>query len=319
MLGQAGTLAQNFATNATRMTNLTNAGYPVNYVQGEPDDGRRQRRILLNNNGSSFYDAFTAQVNRRLSKGLLRSGQLYLRQGAGERRNGERYGFFQPQFTLRNLGLSKAVESFDIRHAIKINSIYELPFGPGRAMLSSVHNVLARKAIEGWELSGVMRFQSGTPLFLSGFNQFNQNASGVVLHNITLPQLQSLMGVYKTSGFNAQGQPQGVVYYLPPPPAGNKFSSSSLIDNTMAAFNAGGFSPAQDDPSKPYIGPAAAGQIGGNDALYLPWQRHFDVALTKKTRIGEHANVEFRGAGAQRFQYHQLPAGRQYGQYQRNG
>jgi hypothetical protein len=62
----------------------------------------------------------------------------------------------------------------------------------------------------------------------------------------------------------------------------------------MAAFNVGGFSPAQVDPSKPYIGPAAAGQIGGNDALYLPWQRHFDVALTKKTRIGEHANMEFR-------------------------
>ena len=108
-------------------------------------------------------------------------------------------------------------------------------------MFSSVHNPIAKKAIEGWELSGVARLQSGTPLFLAGFNQFNQNATGVVLHNVTLPQLQSLMGVYKTSNFTAAGAPQGIVYYLPPPPANNVFSSSSLIDNTMAAFNVGGF------------------------------------------------------------------------------
>ena len=291
-LGQAGTLAQNFATTVTRLTNLTNAGYPVNMFKVNPTIGGGSD-FLLNNSGSSFYDAFTAQVNRRLSKGLLLQGSYTFAKALANGATASGTDSSQPS-TLRNLGLSKAVEPFDIRNAIKINGIYELPFGPGRAMLSSLHNPIAKKAIEGWELSAVARLQSGTPLFLAGFNQFNQNASGVVLHNVTLPQLQSLMGVYKTSNFTAAGAPQGIVYYLPPPPANNVFSSSSLIDNTMAAFNVGGFTPAQNDPSKPYIGPAAAGQIGGTDALYLPWQRHFDVALTKKTRIGEHANMEFR-------------------------
>jgi hypothetical protein len=291
-LGQAGTLAQNIATNATRMTNLTNAGYPANFFKVNPTVGGGSAN-LLNNNGSSFYDAFTAQINRRMSKGFLLQGSYTFAKALANGATASGTDSSTP-FTLRNLNLSKAVESFDIRNAIKINSIYELPFGPGRAMLSSLHNPIVKKTVEGWELSGVMRFQSGTPLFLAGFNQFNQNASGVVLHNITQSQLQSMMGVYKTSGFNAQGQPQGIIYYLPPPPAGGKFSASSLIDNTMAAFNVGGFTPAQVDPSQPYIGPAAAGQIGGNVPLYLPWQRHFDLALTKKTRIGEHANIEFR-------------------------
>ncbi len=292
MLGQAGTLAQAIATNATRMTALTNAGYPANFFKVNPTVGGGSAN-LVNNNGSSFYDAFTAQVNRRMSKGFLIQGSYTFAKALANGATNSGTDSSTP-FTLRNLALSKAAEPFDIRSAIKINSIYELPFGPGRAMLSTVRNPILKKAVEGWELSGVARLQSGTPMFLAGFNQFNQNASGVVLHNITLSQLQSQMGVYKTSGFTAAGAPQGIVYYLPPPPANNVFSSSSLIDNSMAAFNVGGFNPGQVDPTKPYIGPAAAGQIGGNDALYLPWQRHFDVALTKKTRIGEHANMEFR-------------------------
>ena len=291
MLGQAGTLAQGIATNATRMTALTNAGYPINFfkVNGSVGGGSAN---LVTNNGSSYYDAFTAQVNRRLSKGWLLQGSYTFAKALANGATASGTASSTP-FTLRNLALSKAAEGFDIRNAIKINSIYELPIGPGRAMLSSVHNVVAKKALEGWELSGVMRFQSGTPLFLAGYNQFNQNASGVVFHNITLSQLQSEMGVYKTSSFTAAGAPQGIIYYLPPPVAGAAVGSN-LITNTQAAFNVNSLTPAQVDPTQPYIGPAPAGQIGGNVALYLPWQRHFDLALTKKTRIGERANIEVR-------------------------
>ena len=116
---------------------------------------------------------------------------------------------FSTPFTLRNLALSKAAEPFDIRSAIKINSIYELPFGPGRAMLSTVQQPVAEESIEGWELSGVVRLQSGTPLFLAGFNQFNQNATGVVLHNITLSQLQSHDGCLQDQRLHRGGRAAG--------------------------------------------------------------------------------------------------------------
>ena len=116
--------------------------------------------------------------------------------------------------TLRNRGIDKIPENFDIRNAIKLNGVYELPFGPGRRFNSS--NPVARKIMEGWQIAGVARIQSGTPLFLNGLGTFNQttSATGVILHNITSSQLQSMMGVYKTSLPGPNGR---IIYYLPPP------------------------------------------------------------------------------------------------------
>ena len=113
----------------------------------------------------------------------------------------------------------------------------------------------------------------------------------MVLHNVTLPQLQSMMGVYKS---NIVGSTGPIVYYLPPPSqltGLNSSNNNSIITNTMAAFNVGGLSPAQLNPGAPYIGPAPAGQLGGEMFLYLPWQRHFDLSLTKNMKITERVSL----------------------------
>ena len=147
----------------------------------------------------------------------------------------------------------------------------------------------------GWQISGVVRLQSGTPIELTGLGTFNSSsADGVILHNITLSQLQSETGIYKTSYAGPNG---GIIYYLPPPSttstAGlNSSNNTNLIYNTQAAFNVNGLTTAQVDPSAPYIGPAPAGQMGYQDFLYLPWQRHFDLEIQKNTRIGEHVTVQ---------------------------
>ena len=71
----------------------------------------------------------------------------------------------------------------------------------------------------------------------------------------------------------------------------NSTNNTNLIFNTMAAFNVGGLTPAQVDPSAPYISPAPAGQLGWQGYLYLPWQRHFDLSLTKRVRIREKVDL----------------------------
>ena len=87
-----------------------------------------------------------------------------------------------------------------------------------------------------------------------------------------------MMSIRKTT--NAQGL--GIVSYLP----------QSLIDNSLAAFD---LLPGKTlDPNQPYIGPPVAGQFGDRVYLYGPRQQKWDFSLVKKTRIGEHANVEFR-------------------------
>jgi hypothetical protein len=144
-----------------------------------------------------------------------------------------------------------------------------------------LENAVARKLIEGWEVAGVARYQSGVPFFFNGIASYNAgNTTGVVLHNMDGRQLQQQVGVYKTTGADGKG----MVYFLPP----------ALIANTMAAFQTGGKTLRDLDPNAPYIGPTAAGTLGHRAYVYGPWQRHFDVSMVKITRIRERANLEFR-------------------------
>jgi hypothetical protein len=296
---QAGTLAAAIDGNATRMANLTKAGYPVNLFQVNPATAGSSV-FLLTNTGSSYYDAAQFEVRRRLAAGLQIDGSyVFSKSLAVGATNSSTDN--QTALTIRNLALDKGPEPFDIRNAIKFNAIYELPFGQGRAMLANSHGVVG-KIISGWQMAGVVRLQSGTPLQLASFATVNQNANaGVALHNITLSQLQSEVGVYKTGYAGPNG---GIVYYLPPPTAAvaasggtssiTSATNTNLITNTQAAFGVNGLSATQVNPNAPYIGPAPAGQLGCNCFIYLPWQRHFDLSMTKHTKIKEKVDVEFR-------------------------
>ena len=191
--------------------------------------------------------------------------------------------------------MDKRPDGFDIRQAFKANYIYELPFGAGRHFFSGTSNKVVKKALEGWEMAGVLRIQSGIPINLSGFSTVNGNNSGVVLHNITLKQLQSEVGIVKTQNPTAPYVPQ--VYYLPKPVSPTGLTSSNntnLIDNTYAAFGTNSLTPAQVDPSAPYLGPAAPGQWGCLCNIYSQGQKHIDVSLIKITHIRESVTLEFR-------------------------
>ena len=77
----------------------------------------------------------------------------------------------------------------------------------------------------------------------------------------------------------------------------NSTNNTNIITNTMAAFNVGGLTPAQVDPNAPYLSPASAGQLGWEGYVYLPWQRHFDVSLTKRIRLKERTEMVISARG----------------------
>ncbi|MDR3698593.1 MAG: TonB-dependent receptor [Candidatus Sulfopaludibacter sp.] len=294
-LGQAGSSANSIATNAARMAALTKVNYPINMFQVNPLNGGAAN--LLTNDGFSNFNAFQVEVRRRLAGGFTINGSYQFAKALQEGEPSSSIDLSSPT-TLRNLGLDRTPSSFDIRHDIKFNWIYELPFGPGRAFGASTRNPFVKRMIGGWQISGVVRLQSGTPNFFGGLDSFNNNSSGVIMHNMNASQFQSMVGVYKTSYPSANG---GLIYYLPPPsqaPNGayfatlNSANNTNVITNTMAAFNEGGLTPAQVNPSAPYIGPAPAGQMGWNGYYYLPWQRHFDLSLQKNTRLTERIELQ---------------------------
>jgi hypothetical protein len=299
MMGQAGSFANAIAT-TTFMSNLTAARYPANFFVVNPTVAGSNSYVLTNG-GSSYYDAGVVELRRRLAKGLQVQASYTFAKALADGATASSSDFSQPT-TLRNYALDKLPEGFDIRHAVKFNWIYGLPFGHGRKFGSGVSSSILQKAMEGWEIAGVARLQSGTPYFLNGLGTYNSGSAqgqGVVLHNITAGQLQSMVGVYKTSLAGPNG---GIIYYLPPPSttsvAGlNSTNNTNLITNTMAAFNAGGLTPAAVDPNAPYISPAAPGQLGWQGYFYLPWQRHFDLSVTKRLKIHEKAELMISARG----------------------
>ncbi len=276
--GQAGTVANGIATNAQRMGRLTAAGYPANLFMVNPAVVNGGASLMING-AHTTYNALQVEVRRRMSTGLLLQGSYTWAKALSNEFTDGVGGSFT---TFRNQGLDKGVSPWDIRHAGKLNWIYELPLGPGKSFLSNVPNAFARRALEGWEIASVTRLQSGSPELLTGGRPtFNEEDAGVMLHNLTARELQEMVRIRKVTAADRRG----VVYFLPQP----------LVDNTLAAFEQGGKTLRDLDPTKPYIGPPVTpGQLGYRIFLYGPWQQKWDFSLIKKTYLGERRNLEFR-------------------------
>jgi hypothetical protein len=268
--GLAGAMANGIATNSTRMGNLTKAGFPINLFQVNPNNGGNSTEMT--NRNSSTYNSGQVEVRRRLASGLQLNGSYAYSKSLTAAN----------ELTLRDWGGNKGPSTFDIRHGFKFTWIYQLPVGQGRYFMNGTHGVMG-KVVSGWEIAGVGRVQSGSPInIISGRDTFNQNDGGVVLHNMTTQQLQNAMDINFTSQINAAGKATGTAYYLP----------QSLIQNSLAAFNLG---TATFNPNAAYIGPCnSPGQICNQIFLWGPWLSKWDVSLVKRTQIKERLNLEFR-------------------------
>lgn len=273
--GQAGMLAGSIASNTTQMANLVKAGYAANLFEVNPATGGSGANLTTNLGGST-YNGLQVELRRRLSAGL-QVGASYSWSHSLSDGN---------LLSLRNMTGVIEPSSFDERHAIKLNYLYELPIGQKHRLVSG-SNPIERKATEGWQISGISRIQSGTPTQLtSGRFPFNTSTGGVVLQNITAAQLQSMMSIRKTTAPTGNG----VIYFLP----------QSLINNSLAANQIKGTL----DPTQPYIGPPTTpGQIGDQVYLYGPWFQLWDVSLTKRTRIHESQVLEFRATALNIFNH----------------
>jgi hypothetical protein len=282
-MNSPGSIATSIYTNATRMGRLTAAGYPANFFVVNPAVPTGDP-YLVTNWGNSNYNAMQVEVRRRMAAGLLLQGSYTWAHSIADGNTSDLVDYNEPT-TFRNLRLDRDPTSFDIRQALKLNGIYELPFGPGKHFASGIGNPIAKKAIQGWEIAGVGRIQSGTPSRLTNPNTtgMNWNDTGVALYNMTANDLQNMMKINKIT--NSLGQ--GVVTYLP----------QDFINNTLSAFELGNFDLSTLDRSKPYIGPVLTpGQFGNSIFLYGPHQTHLDLSIVKITPFGEgmRKNVEFR-------------------------
>lgn len=66
-----------------------------------------------------------------------------------------------------NRGLEKRLAQFDIPHLFILSYTYELPFGKGKKLLGNVPGVV-NHIVGGWQLNGIHRYTSGTPIGVGG-------------------------------------------------------------------------------------------------------------------------------------------------------
>ncbi len=103
------------------------------------------------NVGQSNYNALQASLQQRLSAGLTYNVNYTFSKALGTI-NGGRSAYLQ----------EKALSLTDLPHVFNAFFSYQLPFGKGR--MFNPENKIARSLVSGWQISGITRIASGTPL-----------------------------------------------------------------------------------------------------------------------------------------------------------
>jgi len=104
-----------------------------------------------NNDGQLNYQAMQWSLQQRLSKGLTFNVNYSFSKALGTIN-----GFRSAYIGEKNLSTT------DMPHVWNAFYAYDLPFGKGRQFDTS--NKVLRAVISGWQISGITRYASGTPL-----------------------------------------------------------------------------------------------------------------------------------------------------------
>jgi hypothetical protein len=225
--------------------------------------------------GASSYHGLNLSLERRTTKGLSFEARYTWSHSIndGSVGGGESTG---PE-NVNCLHCDKGPSVFDIRHNFTVNSVYELPFGPGKPYLSG-GGVLG-KIVGGWNLSGIGLWHTGHPLTVK------MDLSG----DITNPNNQffnpdsPFPSTYLLPDGNDQtDQRPDVIPGVPLTLPGGGHNGVPLINS--AAFQA---PPVDANGNFTRFGNAGNGIVRALDS----WQ--VDLSLFKETKLTERVSMEF--------------------------
>jgi hypothetical protein len=112
------------------------------------------------NIGNSNFHSLQISLQRRLTSGWLWGTQYMWSHGFADQGFGA--GDSTTNEDMECLRCDYSSTDIDIRQSLSVNSVYELPFGPGKHFLSG--GGVAAKVLGGWQLSGVGSAMSGRPV-----------------------------------------------------------------------------------------------------------------------------------------------------------
>ncbi|HSC25743.1 MAG TPA: TonB-dependent receptor [Vicinamibacterales bacterium] len=280
--------ASNLYDNATRRTNATNAGIPINFFLANPaQQGGAQ---LTTNIGKSDYHSLQLELRRRLANGLQVNssyvfGNMKVSQWETHRR---------PIFMVRDAG-----DPGDITHVFKLNAIYELPFGQGRRFGGNVNGAMDR-VIGGWSVALVSRIQSGRLVDLGNVRLVGMTAKDV--HNM----------------FKLRIDDTGKrIWMLPEDVINETIKAFSVSPSSLTGYGSSGppsgryFAPANGPDCIEVDNGADYGECAGRSLVVTgPTFHQHDVSITKRINIVGRINFEFHAEMLNAFNNHNfVPVG----------
>ena len=172
-------------------------------------------RLFRNNIGNSNYNGLYVKLQKRFSHGLTllfsytRSKLIDDASSVFDASIGTGSVANFPVADTYNRSLERDVSSGDIPNVTSVSYTYDLPIGPGHWLHPSG---VAGKFTNGWQLAGIVSFQSGLPLLVTQTTNFNAFAGFATqrpscIANTTLPDSQrSTAMFFNTAAFQITPQ-----------------------------------------------------------------------------------------------------------------
>ena len=240
------------------------------------------RVLSLENAANSSYHALQATLRR--TKGPLTTGVSYSYSHSIDNSSDRSDPVLANSYDLRS---NRASSNFDERHLLNVSYVYQFPTFAGRLHGWAKEQEKTDGArpgdgpgwlhavLDGWQLSGITLFQSGTP-----FSVINGTGNTGI-------SLSDNAGV--SSGLGIAPSYPDVVRGLPKP-----------------ASNAQSFGPLLANPSQ-FVAPRGLtfGDAGRN-SLNNPSRLNFDAALLRHFKIRERGDLEFRAEAFNLFNHTQF-------------
>jgi hypothetical protein len=191
--------------------------------------------------GNSNYNSFQALLEKHFSRGLQFTAAYTFSKSID---NASSFENIVNPFDPRR---SRSLSLFDARHRFVFSPVWELPIPK--------HEGFAGKVVNGWQVSGIVTYQTGFPIrILSGDDTELTTSDG---------------------DFEVVGQPNitGPIHFSKPGPANNFtfFNTGVFQDSALGTFG--------NAPRSLCCGPSIS---------------QTDISFTKRTPISERFNTEFR-------------------------
>jgi len=114
---------------------------------------------LKANDGNNNFNALQASIERRYVGGFLFQMNYMWSHGITDASIGAGESVSFQNQSCR--ACDRSDSSVDVRHTMAMNTVYQLPFGPGREFL---REGIASQILGGWDLAGIATARSGLPV-----------------------------------------------------------------------------------------------------------------------------------------------------------